>query len=231
MLNAVLYLGALGVVKPVQGSHQISGDSPDALKLRAAVLLGPAALGAGVPDNAGKPAHRVPVHRMVHRAISHSAFLHTADHLFKGLQILGGVPVQLDIGDVSAVGQLMIRGLPFDLVKGGNFIINRDVEGIGVVFPVRHPWNDAVSLLVQPHKPAGKPLGGGGNHGEVQSGPLGLLIHPLAHKADYLQAQVLRLVRFPVVLANQRLQALGQSNKADGQGTVLQNLLQGILRS
>ena len=50
VLYAIVFLGALGVVEAVERAHQIAGDAADALE--GAILLGAAAVGAGVADDA-----------------------------------------------------------------------------------------------------------------------------------------------------------------------------------
>ena len=68
MLDPVPYFRFLGIVEVVQGSHQIAGDSPDPLKFHISFLS--AAGWAGVIYNSRKPAHRIPIHRMVYGSSS-----------------------------------------------------------------------------------------------------------------------------------------------------------------
>ena len=64
-------------------------------------------------------------------------------------------------------------------------------------------------------KPAGQTLCRGSDQREVEVVFLGCLIHALTHVADDLKAQVLRFVALAVVYADQRLQALCQTDEAD----------------
>ena len=81
----------------------------------------------------------------------------------KGVQILERVAVQLDIGDMSAVGERVIGRLQTDLLKGVDLVVHRDVEGVGVVFPISYTGDNTVLLLVDAYKPAGETLCRGGN--------------------------------------------------------------------
>ena len=79
------------------------------------------------------------------------------------------------------------------------------------------------SLSMRTNRPD-SPSAGVAMRGEVQAGLFGHFIHPAAHIADDLQAQVLGLLRLPVVLADEGLEALRQADKAHRQGAVLENL-------
>src|SRR5699024_6300965 len=78
VLHPVPLLGSLGVVEAVQGAHQVTGDPANPFKGH--VILMASAAGALVPDDAGEAAHRVPVHRVVLRAVADALLLHAADH-------------------------------------------------------------------------------------------------------------------------------------------------------
>ena len=111
VLDAVVLLRAFGVVEMFQRADQIAGDAADALHR----LLGSfvaVATGTFVPDDAGVAADRVAVDRVVDGAVADARLLHTADQLHEGFGVLAGVAVQLDIGDVPAVGQRVVGGLP-----------------------------------------------------------------------------------------------------------------------
>ena len=117
MLDAVVFLGALCVVEVVERAHQVSGDAADALDRLVGGFVA-VAVRALVADDAGVAADRVAVDRMVDRTVADADLLHAADELLKGLDILAGVAVQLDIGDVSAVGQRVVGRFQTDLLKG-----------------------------------------------------------------------------------------------------------------
>ena len=161
---------------------------------------------------------------MVDRAVADAALLHAADHLLKGLQVVGGVAVHLDVADVAGVGEGVVGRLDPDLVVGGDGVVHRHVEGVGVVLPVGDPLDGAVPGPVQLDEPAGQALRRGGQQGEVQPPLLALLIHPRPHVGDDLQAQHLGLLALPVVDADEGLQGLRQADEAHGQGAVLEHL-------
>ena len=55
----------------------------------------------------------------------------------KASRFCGGIAVQLHIGDVPGVGQRVVGGLQRDLLEGGDGVVHRHMEAVGVVFPVR----------------------------------------------------------------------------------------------
>ena len=219
MLDAVVLLGALCVVEVVERAHQVSGDAADALDRLVGGFVA-VAVRALVADDAGVAADRVAVDRMVDRTVADAGLLHAADELLKGLDILAGVAVQLDIGDVAAVGQRVVGRFQPDFFESVDVEVDRDVERIGIILAV------AVDL----DKPSGQPLGGGGDEREVEVALFALGVHPGAHVADDLQAEILGILALAVVLADQGDQRFRQADEADGQGAVFENLADLILR-
>ena len=122
---------------------------------------------------------------------------------------------------MSGVGQRVIGRFLLDFIECADVVVDRNVEAVGVVFPVRHARDGAVFLLVHAHKPAGKPLGRSGQQREVQPRLLALVVHIVAHEMHNLQAQVLRLLALAVVLADEGNQRLGKADEADGERAVL----------
>ena len=104
------------------------------------------------------------------------------------------------------------------------------MEGIRIVIAVVHALDDAVLLAVDAHEAAGQTLGGRGDQGEIQVIFRGGLVHAVAHVLDDLEAEVLRLVALAVVHADERLEGLGQTDEAAGQGAVLEHLADRIVR-
>ena len=146
---------------------------------------------------------------MVDAAVADAALLHAADDLLEGLQVVGGIAVHLDIADVAGVGEGVVGGLNPDFIVGGDGVVHRHVEGVGVVLPVGDPLDGAVTGPVQLDEPAGQPLGGGGDEGKVEAPFGGLLVHAGPHVGDDLQAQHLGLLALPVVDADKGLEGLG----------------------
>ena len=229
MLDAVVLLGALCVVEVVERADQVSGDAADALDRLVGGFVA-VAVRALVADDAGVAADRVAVDRVVDRAVADAGLLHAADELLKGLDILAGVAVQLDIGDVAAVGQRVVRRFQPDLLKGVDVEVDRDVERIGIILAVGDAGDGAEAFAVDLDKPSGQPLGGGGDEREIEVALFALGVHPGAHVADDLQAEVLGILALAVVLADQGDQRFRQTDEADGQGAVFENLADLILR-
>ena len=167
---------------------------------------------------------------MVDRAVADARVVHAADDLLKGVQVLGRVAVQLDVGDVAGVGQLVVGRLELDLAEGGDREVDRDVERVGVVLAVRDPRDHAVALAVHLDKAAGQALGRGGQERVVEVGLLALGVQARAHVADDVQAQVLGALALAVVLADEGDQALGKADEAHGHGAVLEHLAQRLVR-
>ena len=133
MLDAILFLGGLGIVPAIHGAHQITGDAADALKTDVAIVLGTAAAGALVINDAGVAADGIAVNGMVDTAVADAGLLHAADYLFKSVQILQRIAVHLDVADVTGVGQSMVGGFLLDLLKGADGIVDGNMEAVGVV--------------------------------------------------------------------------------------------------
>ena len=152
MFDTVTLLCTFCVVEVVQRPHQIPGDAADALD-RLVWGFVAVAVRALVADDAGVAAHWVAVDRMVDRSVADAGFLHAADELLKRFDVLAGIAVQLDIGDVSAVGQSVVRCLQPDLFKGVDLEIDRDMERIGVVFAVGDAGNGTKAFAVDLDKP------------------------------------------------------------------------------
>ena len=182
-----------------------------------------AALRAAIPDNAVVAADRVAVNRVVDRAVADARVVHRAHNRFKRIQILGRVAVHLDVGDVTRVRQRVIRRFQPDLVKRADRAIHRDVEAVGVILAIGHARDFAVALLVELHKPAGKPLRRGRQQRVIQLLLRAPRVAALAHVADDLQSQLLRALALAVVLADERHQRLRQTDEADGQRAVLEH--------
>ena len=166
---------------------------------------------------------------MVHRAVAYARLLHAADNALEGVQVLANVPVQLHVADMSGVGQSVEGGLLLYLLKGGDGVVHRHMEGVGVVVPVGDALYYAVLLLVYPCKGAGEPFGRGGKQRKVQAGLLRELIHTLAHICYNLKAQLIALLALPVVFAGKGHQSLRKADEAHGQCAVLQDLGHGVV--
>lgn len=127
------------------------------------------ALRANIFDDTGIATNRIAVNGVVNTAVADPLFLHATDDLLKGFQIVRGISVQFHISNMTAIGQGVIRSLQTDFIKSTNVIIDRNVEGVGIILPIGNPGDRAVLLSVEFNKPAGKAFGGGCNQREVQT--------------------------------------------------------------
>ena len=66
----------------------------------------------------------------------------------EGFGVLAGVAVQLDISDVPAVGQRVVGSFQADLLEGVDVVVDRNVEGVGVVVAVGDARDDTEALAV-----------------------------------------------------------------------------------
>ena len=154
MLYPVFLFRRLGVVPVIHGTDQIAGDAADSFKADIAFTLLTVALRTLIVDNAGIPAAWVAVDRMINRAVADSAFFHAANDFLEGIQIFERISVELDIGDMAAVGELMIRCFQSDLLKRVNRIIDRNMEAVCIVVTIGNTRNAAVFFSVNANKPS-----------------------------------------------------------------------------
>ena len=152
MLHSVLFLRCLGVVPVIHGSHKITCNTSYPFKALIAVVLSSVTARAFVVYDTCISANRVSVHRMIDGAISHAAFLHASYHLLECVQILAWVSVKLHIRYMTAVGERVIRRLQLDFIKSIDIVINRYMEGISIVFPVRNAFYYSVLYPVYPYE-------------------------------------------------------------------------------
>ena len=148
----VAFFRTFCVVPAIGCTNQITGDTADTLKFWFMLTLTASAFRTNVADDAGIATDTVAVNRMVDRAVANTAFLHAANDLLEGFQIVTWVAVQLDVSDMTAVGQLMIWSLQFDFLEGADVIVNRNVEGVGVIFAVGDAFDAAETLAVDFYK-------------------------------------------------------------------------------
>ena len=220
MLHPVVDLGLLGVVEAVEGADEISGDAANPLEADAFLSFMSAAFGANVVDDAIVAAERVAIDRVVDGSVSDALLFHMADDLFEGIRVLGDIAIDFDIGDVSTGRQGMIRRFDVDLAEHADRIVDRDVEGIGVVISVGDALKLAIVLLVDADEAAGETFRRRCDDGEVEvvflSGLLGLLVE----FADDLETERLGGFAFAVVLADQGDETFGKTDEAKCQRTV-----------
>ena len=104
MLNAIANLGALSVVKTVEGSDEIAGNAAYAFKRRVGRFFASALRTNVAVNNAIETARGIRVNRMIDSAVSNAGFTHRVDNLFESFEVLRRVAVELYVGNMSGVG-------------------------------------------------------------------------------------------------------------------------------
>ncbi len=103
------------------------------------------------------------------------------------------------------------------------------MEGIGIVVAVRDAGNAAVALPIQGHKAPAEAFRRSGDKREIQTGLFRLFVGAAAHVPDDLKTQLLRLITFAVVRAQQGLEGFGQPDKTHSQGAVLEHFADAVI--
>ena len=114
MDNAVLEFGEFTAVPAVGGADEVTRDALQAVNV-VAVALG--ALVEVLGSVLVSTIHAA-VAIVVNGAVTDVVLVHEVHDIGDGLGVVGGVAVDLDIEDVSATGQLVIRRLDLGLVLG-----------------------------------------------------------------------------------------------------------------
>ena len=86
---------------------------------------------------------------MVDGSVPDAPIMHIADDGLKRLRILAGIAVKFHVGDVSRIGQGMVGRLNVNLAEGPDGKVDGHMEGVGVVLPVRHAGDGAVTGAIQ----------------------------------------------------------------------------------
>ena len=162
------------------------------------------AAGADVIENAHIAADRVPIQGMVDGAVAHASVVHVANNGLERFEVFAGVAIKLHIGDMPGIGHGMIRRFDVDLAKSPDGEIDGNMEGVGIILPVRHAGNGAVAGAIQLDEAPGKPLRGRGDEREIKPRQTGFLIGAPTHMPDNLQPQFLRFLAFAVMLARHK---------------------------
>ena len=101
---------------------------------------------ARITDDADVTTNRVTIDRVVDATVTDVVVVHATDHSFKSFHVHGGVTVQFHVADMTGVTEGVVRSFQTDLVNDGNFMPNRNVEGVRVVLAIRHVLDLAVAL-------------------------------------------------------------------------------------
>ena len=229
MFDAGFFLGFLGVVPAVEGADEVAGDAAEAFKWD--VTFFAAAGGADFAwDDTGEATDGVAIDGVVDGAVADAAVVHLADDSFEGVDVLGRVTVELDVGDVAGVAEFMVGGFDFDFLEGGDWVIDRDVEGVGVVFAVVDVLDFAEFFAVFLREATSEAFGRGGKEGEVQGVLLAVFVAAFAHVGDDVEAEFAGVDIFAVVLAGHSDEGFGEADEADGESAMLNDVAESIVR-
>ena len=146
MLYSVVLFCTLCVIEVIKCSNEVACDSADTLELD--VTLFSAARGTGVSDNAGIAANGVMVNGVVDRAVADAVVVHQAYDFLECVDIFSRITVNLNVGDMTAVCEVMVRTFDSDLISSGDLVIHRNVEGVCIIISVSYVRNLAEFLLV-----------------------------------------------------------------------------------
>ena len=56
---------------------------------------------------------------------------------------------------MAAVGESVVWSLQLDLIPGGDVVVNWDVEGVGIIFPISNAGDFSEFFSIHTDKPAG----------------------------------------------------------------------------
>ena len=129
---------------------------------------------------------------MIYRAVTYSGVFHISDYLFEGVKILKRISVQLYIGNMSSVGEFMIRSFYLYLVKGVYIVIYGNVETVGIIVSIRNSLYDAVLFFIYPHESSREAFCRSRYERPVEACLPRHFIHAFSHIAYYLKTQYLR---------------------------------------
>ena len=142
---------------------------------------------------------------------------------------MSGIAINLNIENMSASGQVMIRRLDLGLMPRWTLVVYRHVVGIGVIVTVSNALYNAKVLAVTLGKPATQSLGRCCQHAIVMMILFSKVIATVAHICHYPQSQLLRLFALAMVNADKSLQTLGEPDEAYAEGTLIDDALYGII--
>ena len=144
MHHAVFEFGKLRAVPAVGSSDKVAGDSLELVNLLASAVRADFHFCVRILEPAVKAAVAV----VVDRAVSDVVFVHQVHDGHDCFGIVGCITVNLNVEDVSAAGEVVVRSFDFSLVLRGTFVIDRYMVGIGLVILVGNARDDTEFLLV-----------------------------------------------------------------------------------
>ena len=112
--DAVLELGEFAAVPAVGGADEVTRDALQTVDIMAVAVGALVEIFGSVLVAAVHAAVAV----VVDRAVAHVVLVHEIHDIGNRLGVVGGITVNLDIEDVSATSQFVIRSLDLGLVLG-----------------------------------------------------------------------------------------------------------------
>lgn len=208
MHHTVIKLGKFAGVPTVGSADEITRDTLYSLKFHSAFRAYRLIL-VGILITA----FRAMVTVVVDRAVSDVILIHHIDDLHDSLLIMSGITVNLHIEDVSAASEVMIGSLNFGLVARRAMVIHRHMVGVGVIILVGNARYHAEHFPVNFREFSGKTLCRSCKDGIIMSVLVAIAVNLVAEEGDYLQTELLCLVRFTVMLADEGDKTLCQSDE------------------
>ena len=230
VLDASSLLGLLAIIPALERADEVTGDAAETFEATFAVTFFAATVWTSVAlDDAGEAADWVAVNWVVDGAVADANFLHVADSSLKGLDVFAWIAVHFDVGDVAGVTEGVVWRLNVDLLEGGNWVVNRNVEGVGVEVAISDTLDCAEFLAVHLGKAAGETFSWGREERVVEVHSLGFFIAEVAHVTDDIETDFLSFGGFAMVLANHSNERFGEADEADRKRTVLDDVAEFVV--
>ena len=160
MSDTILEFGKFAAVPTIGSTYEIAGDTLQTVNVVTTALWA----NLLVLDGIFMATVHAAVAVVVDRTIAHVELVHQIDHLADSLGIVGSIAINLDIEDVAAASQIVIRCLNLSLMTDRALVVNRHVVRVGVVVLVGHTRDDAIALLVDAGETARKTFGWSSEH-------------------------------------------------------------------
>jgi hypothetical protein len=185
VFDAGSFLSLLAIVPAFEGTDEVASNTAETFEAAFAIAFFAAAVWTGVAlDDAREATDWIAVNWVVDRAVADATIVHFADDSFESGDVLRRVTIELDVGNVTGVTKIMIRGFDFDFVEGADWIVDWYVEGIGVEFPVGDAFDFAEFFAIDFGEATGNAFGWSGKKAEVEFVLLAVFIAFLTHMSD-----------------------------------------------
>ena len=196
MGDTILEFGKFAAVPTIGSTYEIAGDTLQTVNVVTTALWA----NLLVLDGILMAAVHATVAVVVHRTIAHIEFVHQIDHLADSLRIVGSIAIDLDIEDVAATCQIVIRSLYLSLMTDRTLVVNGHMVRVGVVILVGHTRDDAIALLVDAGETSRQTFGRSSKHRVVVLVAIGELADLLLHEGDDLKTKFLSLVTLAMMM-------------------------------